>query len=49
MAIPDTGKLFLTGEGSSRIFPGEESDLRSAAAGAPAGRLHRRRPAGPRV
>ena len=45
--IQETGRLFLTGEGSSRIFPGQEPDVRGDAAGHPAGRGHRRGAAGP--
>ena len=47
--IGEIGRLFLTGEGSSRIFPAKNAICEVLRLGAPVGDLDRRRPAGPRV
>ncbi len=47
--IRQTGRLFLTGEGSSRIFPAKNLICEVLQMGAPVGGFHRGRPAGPPI
>ena len=48
-AIHRNGRLLLTGEGSSRIFPAKNMLFELLRLGAAVGRVHRRSAAGPRI